>query len=224
MTFTNPYPDQCCFHWETVNSQTKGLHPLELKTAERFRSDTRKDEFLSGRRCAQAALREAGIPLLPVFRNKNRSPGWPFAMKGSIGHGAGIAAAIICKHHSNVLGIGMDVEDLSRNLKSDISNHILTPGEKELWGSHLEVPDKELKLIFSIKEAVYKCLQPIQGIFLGFHDAEVLTIEGGEFSVRLLKSPLPDRLEAPFILSGRLSIHDHVVLSCIMVNESVLSS
>ena len=117
MTFINPYPGQCCFHWEKINSNNHGIHPLELHIAKNFRSDVRKAEFISGRRCAQIAMKEAGVYGFPVIRNQDRSPGWPFSIKGSISHGAGIASALVSKHHSRILGIGLDVEDLSREIK-----------------------------------------------------------------------------------------------------------
>ncbi len=224
MNIQNPFPDQCFFHWEKISSQTEGVHPLELKIAERFGSDRRRAEFITGRRCARMVLEKAGIPWLPVFRNQNRSPAWPFAVKGSIAHGGGIAAAIIGKRNQSIKGVGLDLEDLKRKLKTDISRHILTNREKEIWLQDEETREQSIKMIFSIKEAVYKCLQPIQGISLGFHDAEIESIEEGSFRVRILKNPLYRSMDLPFYLNGRISVGDGMVFSAVLADERVFDT
>lgn len=169
-------------------------------------------------------MKEAGIPRLPVYRNRNRSPGWPFAIKGSIAHGGGIAAAIICRYNQPFLGVGLDVEDLSRNLKSDISHHVLTPQEKEKWLQGAESRDRQIKILFSIKEAIYKCLQPIQGISLGFHDAEIISIEVERFTATVFKNPLRRQVKLPFQLTGRVFIRDSIVLTAVLAETTVFQS
>ena len=118
--FSNPFPDKCHFHCEKVSENQADLHPKELEIATQFKAAKRREEFITARRCAQIAMQNSSLPSLPVLRSTNRSPQWPFSLIGSITHGAGYAAAILCRQRSGLIGIGMDMENLDREIKSNI--------------------------------------------------------------------------------------------------------
>lgn len=218
--FSNPFPSSGYFQCEPISEITDGLHPQEMAIADSFKTAFRRAEFISGRRCAQNVLKQAGLPLLPVYRNPNRSPAWPFAVIGSITHGAGIAAAVVGKRPTTLVGIGLDIENLAREIKSNITPHILTPREIERWLSGRSELTREVRIIFSIKEAIYKCLFPINGISLGFHDAEIEEMDQTSFSARILKSPLPSPLTSALVLNGTIQIRDDVILAAVSVGSA----
>ncbi|MBU3916737.1 4'-phosphopantetheinyl transferase superfamily protein [bacterium] len=219
MILCNPFPETCCFAVKGSTSDLDLIHPLEIENGRVFSSISRKAEFFSGRRCAHIALKKAGYPNLPVLRGRNRSPLWPFSIVGSITHGAAFAAAIIAKPHSGVMGLGIDIEDLSRKIKTDITKHTLTDWEIEKWGHSPGLVSREVRIIFSIKEAIYKCFNPIDKIYLGFHDAEIIEMDETSFRARLLKEPFVKQIFCPVVLEGRLSYFENAVFAAIQIQE-----
>jgi enterobactin synthetase component D len=213
----NPFSETCCIHSEYLSLDVSTLHNLERRLGESFSSDKRRAEFYSGRRCAVKAMVAAGYPRLPVLRHRNRSPDWPLSVVGSITHGVSQAVAIVGRGGSGVVGLGIDIEDISRKLKTDISRYVLTHWEIERWINNDWRGMDNLKVIFSIKESVYKCLNPIDGIRLGFHDAEVTEISSSSFRVKLIKNPFRRRVNTPFEMEGRLSLSRKWIFSALQV-------
>ena len=219
MHFENPYPDTSCFCVEKKSLDLSDVHPLEVEIGNTFLSSSRRAEFFTGRRCAHIAMKKAGYPNLPIFRDPYRAPIWPLSIVGSISHGAGIAAAILTKHRSNLLGMGIDIEDLTREIKTNIARHTLTEWEIEKWTNSRSEMTRAARIIFSIKETIYKCFFPIRKVYLGFHDAEVLELEESYFHAKILKSPIPDLIQAPFEVQGSVSIFEDIVLSALQVTR-----
>jgi len=215
MALKNPFPESCCFAAEKNGIQLAGVHPLEVEIGNSFLSAGRRAEFFTGRRCAHAAMREAGYPALPILRNRDRSPLWPLNILGSISHGAALAAAIIRRPHQPLIGLGIDIEDLSRNVRSDITRHTLTPRELERWGGGSGQLSREAHIIFSIKEAIYKCFAPIHGVQLGFQDAEITAIADDGFQALLLKNPFRRAVATPIALEGNLQFFENAVFSAL---------
>lgn len=147
---------------ENVNDN---LHKEEMKYICNAVS-IRKKEFLAGRACARRALARLGIPNCPILVGPMREPIWPEIVSGSISHdGNYCVAAVALKKTTPLLGIDIALrEPLNKELiklictKKDIeaiNNSDFTSFEADPY-----------KLIFSVKESVYKCLFPvIQKIF-----------------------------------------------------------
>ncbi len=131
----------------------------------------RRREFAAGRACARKALEFLGIYNQPLPVGPDRAPVWPASVVGSITHCEGLVAAAVARR-GLIQGIGVDVER-SRRLKPEVARLICSPRERE-WcrGVALDSTDW-LTLIFSAKEAAYKCLAPRCERPLGFHDLEV---------------------------------------------------
>ena len=220
MSFSNPFPENCCFAENKTSLDLSVVHPREIDIGNTFLSSNRRAEFFTGRRCAHIAMREAGYPNLPIFRDNDRAPIWPLAMIGSSSHGAGMAAAIVSKHRANLLGMGIDIEDLSRDIRTNIARHTLTEREIEKWTNSKAEMTREARIIFSIKETIYKCFFPIERIYLGFHDAEILELSDTDFKARLLKSPFPDLIDEPFEVQGAVTIDKDTVLSALQVTRN----
>ena len=215
----NPFPKSCTFSAETIGWRLDAVHPAELLLSERYRSSRRKREFLCGRRCAQRALRQAGFPFLPVLRNEDRSPAWPLSAIGSIAHTGTCAAAIVAKPHSSIVGLGIDIERWDRNINCGLAFRIFTERERTRWGGGQAAISREALTVFVIKESIFKCLYPLDRIYLGFADAEVLSIETDSFEVTVLKSPLHRPLRMPLRLSGVLERTDSYIVAALKVSK-----
>ena len=189
----NPFPKSCTFSAETIGWRLDAVHPAELLLSERYRSSRRKREFLCGRRCAQRALRQAGFPFLPVLRNEDRSPAWPLS--------------------------AIDIERWDRNINCGLAFRIFTERERTRWGGGQAAISREALTVFVIKESIFKCLYPLDRIYLGFADAEVLSIETDSFEVTVLKSPLHRPLRMPLRLSGVLERTDSYIVAALKVSK-----
>jgi 4'-phosphopantetheinyl transferase EntD len=72
--------------------------------------------------------------------------------------------------------VGVDVE-VDRAARPGIAKFVLTPREREALPSSPE-GDRLVTLVFSIKESIYKALDPYVARYVGFHEVEVLGPEG----------------------------------------------
>jgi len=129
-------------------------------------------EFSTGRHCAHQALHAFGIDNYPILRGKLREPVWPKNFIGSISHCRDIAGAAIAST-SKVRSIGLDIEN-RKQINPDIARHVCTEREKN-WLQTLAAPQSNdtLLQIFSIKEAVFKCIYQVSGKQLGFKQCQV---------------------------------------------------
>ena len=105
---------------------------------------------------------------------------------GAISHAGDVAIAIVGQQN-DYAGLGIDVEQLSRGLTARAARLVCTPAEME-WVNPL-ADTTRLTMLFSAKEAVFKALFPIEGVWLGFGDAELTWhAERCAFEARLLKA------------------------------------
>ncbi len=134
-------------------------------------------EFAAGRLCARRALVEFGIVDFPIRAAADRQPIWPPSMVGSITHTSGFCAAVTAERsHANAPGavaLGLDCEVVG-DVKRELWPKICAPDELE-WIASLPTAEQAgaVTLIFSIKEAFYKCQYPVVGERLNFHDVSI---------------------------------------------------
>ena len=95
------------------------------------------------------------------------APRWPPGFVGSLAHDREFAVATVAPAAS-ILGVGIDVEP-RLPLPEELLNIIATPGERAQLKGDLVFA----RLLFCMKEAVYKATNPIDGVFLEHHDVEV---------------------------------------------------
>ena len=215
MILLNPFPDICFFHSDPVSEDTKNLHSAEILRCQQFKSDQRRLEYISGRRCAHFAMEKAGFYTLPILTNGDRSPHWPSAIVGSITHSSEYAAALIVAPGYTVRGVGIDIENLNRPINPNISKHVLSPEEIKDWFSQGSKSINNLKIIFSIKECIFKCYYPGYKVYLGFQDAIIKELTDNNFKAMLVKCPItgsPAELE----ISGNIQITGGLILSSII--------
>lgn len=95
------------------------------------------------------------------------APVWPESIVGSLAHDDSIAIAAIASNRE-FCGVGIDVEP-ALSLDDDLIDVVATARERRRYPINL----LRTRLLFSVKEAVYKALNPINGLFLDFHQIEV---------------------------------------------------
>ena len=172
----NPFPDHISFCILPIHSTSnQKLHPAEENYFSQLSSVSRKEHYRSGRICAGEVLSKLGTIGQPVLRDpQTREPLWPEGISGAITHSGKWAAAAAGKT-SDVLGIGIDLEDLERQVDSRISRHVCIP-EEQKWLQECgeECLEQNLKIIFSAKESIFKAFFPYTRTYLHFHDARIL--------------------------------------------------
>jgi 4'-phosphopantetheinyl transferase EntD len=149
---------------EPVGDYTAGLYEGELALVEGA-ADLRKREFSTGRHLAHHLLAQLIPEHGPILRGPHREPSWPAGTVGSISHSAGLCAVSVASSES-FLGIGLDLQIDSPD--AGLASSILSDSESN--SSHSV---RQLRLKFSAKEAVFKCLFPINGTYLAFRDLTV---------------------------------------------------
>ncbi|MCP4445395.1 MAG: 4'-phosphopantetheinyl transferase superfamily protein [Myxococcales bacterium] len=149
--------------------------------------DRRRAEFAAARVLARRAMGQLGVKPEPLLRYDDRAPRWPEGIVGTITHTKGYCAVALASANT-IRSVGIDAE-LADPLGTDIINRIC--GESELrWLDTQPSEDRGrlAKLIFSAKEAFYKCQYPITQTFLGFRDVELeFDLANEEFRVAVLR-------------------------------------
>jgi 4'-phosphopantetheinyl transferase EntD len=173
----------------------------------------RVQEFAAGRLCARRLLAEFGIVDFPLKVAGDRQPIWPETLIGSITHTRGFCAAVVAqKTHMSAIGIDCEV---AGSVRQEIWPKLFTPAET-LWLRSLPNPQQApaATLIFSAKEAFYKCQYPLVGERLGFHDARVAVPDWGatrgEFALHA-RSDAAIARHAILPLQGRYIFHEDFV-------------
>lgn len=173
------------------------LHDAE-RSAVLSASDRRVQEFTAGRYCAHQAMRQLGIRAAAVPAGSDRAPVWPEGIIGSISHGRSCAAAIVARQTPGLLSLGLDVTE-AEPLEADLIARIGKAPEYDLLA---RLPGLSAglaaHLLFSLKEAVFKCLYPRTRLFLEFEDLQLLHLAEDQ---RFTMSARRQASEAPAVLS-----------------------
>ncbi len=140
----------------------------------------------AGRQIAHELLQRLQCADMAVARGLLGNPIWPEGIVGSIAHDEEMAVVVAAR--SGAVGsVGVDVEP-ALPLPDGLRELVVTPRDR-LGG--LE-PGMAGRILFAVKEAVYKASFPLDGRVLGFEDiavdleaAEAVTSHGIRSSVRL---------------------------------------
>jgi len=178
----------------------------------------RRREFTTARACAREALGQLGVPAQEILSGPRGEPLWPQGVVGSITHCDGYRGSAVGRR-SDFAAIGVDAE-VDAALPSGLLGDIALPEERRaLAALTREDPAPSWdRLLFSIKESVYKAWFPLAGRWLGFEDALVeIDRENGSFTARLLvQGPALNGREVSGF-SGTWLVAGGVVLSAIAV-------
>jgi enterobactin synthetase component D len=179
------------------------------------RLENRRREFDAGRQCAAEALRLAGAQHWSeeVGAGPAGEPLWPDGFVGSITHSRGlVAAAVASRHHASALGIDLE-HVVAEERASRVSRIVLHACESRLKADGLDETTR-FTLIFSAKEALFKCLYPVVLRRFGYRDAAVRRIDTttGTFRIELI-TPLGAAFPRGHSFTGRYSARDGIVLT-----------
>jgi 4'-phosphopantetheinyl transferase EntD len=126
----------------------------------------------AARHLARSLMVELGAPASDVLRAPSGAPQWPAEVVGSISHDD-TTAAVVMALACHGLSLGVDVEP-DEPLPCELVPLIASPSELADAGEALA----DLRLLFAIKEAVFKAVFPQDGQFLDFQDVSV-DVEAG---------------------------------------------
>ncbi|MGI9308777.1 MAG: 4'-phosphopantetheinyl transferase family protein [Gammaproteobacteria bacterium] len=147
---------------------TARLDPAEEAQTGRM-VEKRLREFLHGRDCARAALQQLGFAAGAIPKGDHREPVWPEGIVGSITHSNGTAAAAVA-YNKDLRAVGIDIES-NEPLNDKLVEMICMPEEIARFSPGTQ--GNEAKLLFSIKESIYKCLWPTVRQYFDFKEMEI---------------------------------------------------
>ena len=165
------------------------IHALSSREREQLAGAvaSRRAEYSTGRYLAKQALGRLGIDTSSIPA-EDRRPIWPAGVVGSITHSRHYALAAVCPR-SHFAGVGIDIERTNR-VTDKIAPKTMT--EHELAGTDAGWPPFPRTANFSAKEAVFKAVNPIVGLMIGFKEVEIVWHqEEAGFSARYI-GPNPE--------------------------------
>ena len=147
------------------------LHPEEAAHIAKAIAK-RAGEFAAGRLCARQALAQLGIHDFPLRMAEDRRALWPAGIIGSITHTHGFYG-VVAARSTHYRGIGIDAEIIGR-----VGRHLwpkICTAAETAWLESLdtETQVRSSALVFSAKEAFYKCQYELTQSWVGFHDVEL---------------------------------------------------
>lgn len=151
-------------------------------------TQTRQREFATVRACARAAMARLGRPPAAVLPGPRGAPQWPEGMTGSITHCRGYRAAAVALTR-DVVSLGLDAEPNEPLPDHDMLNLIARQDERVRLADLAAMKPGVCwdRLLFSVKESVYKAWFPLTRRWLGFESADiVIDPDEGTFTARLL--------------------------------------
>ena len=185
---------------------------IELPAGLREATAKRQLHFRAGRYCALRALEALeGRPVRTVPpRTAGGAPMWPAGVTGSITHTDDFVWAAVARI-SQVEALGIDTERImSADRAARVSGAIAWPSElahaRAIGCDRLEA----LTLVFSAKEAIFKCLYGKVGRVFDYRDVRIVAAEANSrtFTARIVRT-LSDDFPAQTILQGHFEIDRH---------------
>ena len=152
----------------TVDAALAAL-PIEEQAAAARLSAVRRRELVAGRTALHLAFAELApaFARVPILADGRGAPVLPPGWSGSVSHKGTRAAALVAPAGTDAC-IGVDLE-LAGPPRQDIARWILTRREQE----GLEDRGRGATLRFSIKEAIYKAVDPFLQRYVAFTEVEL---------------------------------------------------
>ncbi len=180
--------------------------------------EKRRREFAAGRELARCALTRFSQQNSIIPAGADRAPIWPPGIVGSISHSDTVCAVAVAQVSSGIDSIGLDIEQ-AKPLASDLWETVMSPAERSRLPT---VPDLKPGLlemvVFSAKEASYKCQYQLSKEFFDFSDFIVsLDVGEGSFKARF------NRDAGPFAmrdwLQGRWRIAENHIVTAVHLDH-----
>jgi len=214
VTSTLPGPIVC--HGGSIDALQGMLHPIEALDVQHA-VEKRVREFTAGRTSARAALQRLGYDDIAIPVGKRRQPVWPAGVTGSISHAGDHCLAAVCTRN-HFSGLGVDIEQATP-LCDRLVDLVCTPEERMRMANGAGSMTALLaKFMFSAKEAVFKCLFPIYGEELEFHDVSLdISLHEGRYTAHVSRFALNagEDLE----LHGRFACTAQLVITAAILHD-----
>jgi 4'-phosphopantetheinyl transferase EntD len=183
----------------------------------------RRAEFGTARVTARRVLGELGFPPLSLVPDRDRSPRWPEGVVGTISHCDGLCAVAVARS-SVAAGIGLDVEcasGLDRTLEATICTET-----EQMWLESSSPGERRhrAKLLFSAKEAFYKCQFPTTHTFLDYKEVDIrVGVDDNRFTILRVHRSGPTWRALETAQGRFLRTHDFVVTAATLPSPASTS-
>ena len=121
----------------------------------------------AARIAARRLMMQLGVTPGSLVKRQGRGPIWPAELSGSLSHDPELAAAAVGRRTA-WRSIGIDIEP-AEALPAEMLKLVATASERTQLNGDLV----QARLLFCIKEAVFKATHPLDNVFLEHHDVEV---------------------------------------------------
>ena len=199
----------------TINDCVDDLLPEERGVIAKAVA-SRQREFATGRVLSRRLLSGLGHPEFPLLRDDDRVPCWPGGVVGSISHTRSSASSLCVAavgRASAFQGIGVDCEP-DEPVERDVER-VVCRGDEHAWvadGVGEDERGRRCRIVFSVKEAVYKAFYPRTRVYWSFQDVLVsVDLEAGRYHAELPASAGRSAVE------GRVYRRDGWILSASVV-------
>ncbi|WP_084725201.1 4'-phosphopantetheinyl transferase family protein [Streptacidiphilus melanogenes] len=193
-----------------------GLFPAEAQAVERA-GEKRRHEFAGARVCARQALQALALRPVPLLPGPRGEPRWPPGAVGSMTHCAGYRAAAVARRDDGVAGLGIDAEPHAP-LADGVLEMVAGPREQEHLAALARARPEVCweRVLFSVKEAVFKAWYPLARSELDFLEAEVGFSVGADGSAGGFRAVVAKPGPLPKV-TGRWRVARGVIASAVVV-------
>lgn len=185
-SFVLDLPHGLCVAVRVPGSDELGALYAQLSPVERQHADTlaplRRCTWTAGRAALRHALARLEVPCGDLMPDHRGAPSMPAGVVGSISHKPALAVAMVA--HADGGTLGVDLEQPAPRGRQDISRRVLTAAEQgEIAGLPPDAKIVQIMLRFSLKEAIYKAIDPFVGRYVGFREVSVTPLDSGHTRV-----------------------------------------
>jgi enterobactin synthetase component D len=174
-------------------------------------SPARRPSWLAGRVALHQALGDLNLDVPAILPDPRGAPDLTRQAAGSISHKQTLAVALATQAQIGI-SVGVDIEPVPAlppavgepgwDRRPDISHRVMTSPELEALSALPEEQRRRMVILcFSIKESLYKALNPLIHRYISFQEATVLPAPDGKVDVTLHLT----RNEGPFLVEARWS-------------------
>ncbi len=182
-----------------LDAMAAALRPEERALGEGWALPRRRT-WVGGRTALRAALERAGLGAPAVLQDDRGAPEVPAGMSASVSHKDHLAVALVAAEPAARIGVDVEIPKATR---VDIARRVLTATElAEVDALPSAERAEQVLLRFSVKEAIYKAIDPFVRRYVGFQEVAVQPRPDGTVAVTTMLPEGPLRCEARWLRVG----------------------